>query len=789
VLIFQTNNFDKYDQIYLGQVDAGSSDFRPTVTLQPQPGQQDGLDIAASRVRFQLISTTGGLNGLFEFDPAAQRFNTDFSKSPVNRAGTDLERGAAVKSLQWSNDVLFVGGDFSNSSLANIMSLNRGRATSLPSRGLNSAVNSLLLMGDLLFVGGNFTGTLEGENRQLQYVGAFSASNNSWVPLGSGVNGPVSTLVRFPVNISEEVTEMAVAVSGSFTQINAYGDLPSVSAAGFAVWVPSQNSWLNHLSINQMAYVGQLSTSVGLVNETLLAGTLASGGISSHGAASLTDEDELVLRSLPVNIQLDQSVLPARKRATGSPQTAGVLTGVYDNDSTRNITILAGHFTARATDGSVVDNVLFLDGSKNDRVTGPPPGIDSESVFVSVAIQGDLLYAGGTVTGSIGESEVNGLVVYNLATGRYHTPQPGSLMGERVVVNAIAPRPESSDVYVGGDFSSAASLPCPGVCNFQRESSQWRRPGAGLQGTVYVLKWISSESLLAAGNLTVGGNQTMLASFNPETQEWSDITAGSSTKVAGPITTLGLARQDGSRFWIAGKTPAGIAFLMYYDGSDFRPVDSIFGERTTIEGLEVLALSENHGRTDFLENNQMLLVTGQLQLPRFGLVSAALFNGTALTPFILSSKADGTAGRIVGMFSENENTYSGGRKLFLFISPFYYTSTALTAFPLIRSPTLQRHRRPNLVLLGSSLHLPDRSGRSYCRSHPTISSRIRPSSQRNRSTTGSDTSPARVSARVAPPTRPRCSRNLAFLSISQRRTTSPVFLYNTPFPFISLSLS
>ena len=668
----QTNNYMKTEEIYMGHVDASREGFRPTVTLSPST-QQAGDTVVAGRIQFRLISSTGGLNGLFEFDPRKEEIDTDFAKSTVNRAGTDLDRGASINSLQWNDEIVFVGGNFSNSSVENIMSLNKGRASSLPEGGLNSAVRTMLLLDDMLFVGGNFTDSSEEGNDGLQYVGAYSIPNQSWVTLGSGVNGPVHSLVRFPVSTSEDTTETAVALSGGFTQINSFDDFPSISTNGFAIWVPSQNNWLEHLSIGQMAYVGHLTSSAELANHTLLAGTLASGGIASHGAASLYDDDGPVLRSLPVNIQLSQSELPARKRATDSKQARGVITGAFDTDSDRNLTILAGHFTAKASDGSTIENILFLDGSDGDTITGPTEGLDSESAILAMVIKDGLLFAGGSITGSISDSDVNGLVVYDLPGAQYYESQPGPLAGDNVVVNTIASRPGSSDVYVGGQFTSAASLPCPGVCYLRTDGFQWRRPGGTLQGTVSVLTWISDNELIAAGNLTVSGNQTMLASYNAEEQSWSTISGPSSSVITGPVTALGLADQDGSRFWVAGKSTDGMPFLVYYDGEDFHSVESLLGEQTTIEGVQVLAVSKDHDESDYLDKDQILLVTGKIQLPDFGLVSAALYNGTTLSPFILSSTADGRPGTIVALLSEYENTFtSDGRCSILFLYCFFY---------------------------------------------------------------------------------------------------------------------
>lgn len=190
-----------------------------------------------------------------------------------------------------------------------------------------------------------------------------------------------------------------------------------------------------------------------------------------------------------------------------------------------------------------------------------------------------------------------------------------------------------------------------------------------------MLTWISDNELIATGNLTVSGDQTMLASYNAEEQSWSAISGPSSSVITGPVTALGLADQDGSRFWVAGKSTDGLPFLVYYDGEDFHSVDSALGEQSTIEGVQVLAVSKDHDESDYLDKDQILLVTGKIQLPSFGLVSAALYNGTTLSPFILSSTADGRPGTIVALLSEYENTFTSDGRCFILLSLLFLLLT------------------------------------------------------------------------------------------------------------------
>lgn len=664
-LISQRNNYDKYDEIYSGQVDASSTKFSPFVKVTPERGQ-DEIDVVASRVEFQLKSSNGGLNGLYEFDPADKEASTaNLTKSAITMAGTSLDPDAKIEALAWEDGTLFVGGNFSNSSTQNLFSLNDGKTSSLPDDGLDSVVNSMLVLDSLLYVGGNFSNTVKGNNDKLKGVAIYDISEESWISMGSGVNGPVTSVVGFPLNISSDKTETTVAVSGDFTEIKKTNDRDSIAARGFAIWVPSEKKWLQELKIEQMAYVGQISASVKLEkdDETLLAGNLATGGIASHGAVSLNEDNgKLDLKSLPINIKLDDTETSKRKRSFEKEHTQGVLTGLFDKSSGRNITILAGHFTA-TSDESTINNLLFLDGAKDDAVTGAGSGIEDESTFLALGIQKDLLFAGGLVQGRVSDSDVNGLVVYDLANSEFLSGQPGILDGSEVIVRSIAPHPDSSDVYIGGHFQSAGALPCPAVCNFAIESEQWKRPGSGIQGNVSTLLWATGTKLIAAGNLTVDGNHTMLATYDTEGEQWSAITGKSSDRIEGEITVVSPAMQDGSELWIAGKLTSGSTFLVLYDGEEFKSVGSLFGDSTTIQGLQILTVKKEHDSNDFLDKNRVLLVTGQLQLPDFGIVSGGLYNGKTIEPFIMSSMFDGKPGSISGLFSENKVELPGSGKL------------------------------------------------------------------------------------------------------------------------------
>lgn len=662
--LYQTNNFDKYDQIYFGLVDASSGSFRPRVTMTPLAGQSLAqMTIVAQQVSFTLINSTGGLNGLYEYKPGTAVNASDFMTSAFNRLGSSFSAGSAVNALAASGDSTYIAGNFTAGRLRNIVSMkgSDANAQSLDG-GLNGEVKSLFPNGTNLFVGGKFTSTADNATEGLNNVAVYDTSSNKWSPLGAGVSGRVLRVVGMTMNVTSSTPEVVVSVNGDFDQLLAFGGNPAVKVRGFGVWVPSQRNWLQNLKLPIQSVEGVLSAS--MLNFTgapsLYAGSLSSSSLGASGAAVLKGE---TLGKLPVEIQPSSAASGLAKRDGSSPSSDinGVVTGVFDTNNGRNLTIMGGHFTAKGTDGSEIHNLVIMNGSDNDRVTGLGDEIASNSTFVALAVQGDILFAGGKVAGTVNGASVNGLITYNLASKTFDT-QPPALSGGNGTVSSIAVRASTKDVYVGGSFTTAGSLGCAGVCFFSTTASQWNQAGRNLAGNVSTLLWTTDNVLLAGGALTINSTfTTFLARYDVATQSWD--TYPGADKLPGPVTVLAAGASDGAKIWAAGAALAdGAAFLAKSDGSTWhRAGEQALQSATDIRGLQVFSLTASHDATsDLLAKDEALLLTGSISLSGVGSASAVLFDGTKFTPFALTSSntSPSGAGSIARVFSERGDYFA-----------------------------------------------------------------------------------------------------------------------------------
>ncbi|KAH0283677.1 hypothetical protein M436DRAFT_85810 [Aureobasidium namibiae CBS 147.97] len=694
--LYQTNYYDKYDQIYYGYVDAASDSFRPEVTLTPVAGQNTPLTVVAQRVRFELVTSTGGLNGLYDYDPNVATVNTDFSASKIDSAAMSLDTGAKINALAVYKDVTYVAGNFSNGDIHNIFSIGGENATSLPGGGLNSVVRTMYQNESTIYVGGNFTDTVTARTPGLSGIAAFSVDDNSWRALGAGVNGPVWAIVPLQLNITGADQEIVLAVSGDFTSVNAVGSNATYSADGFAAWVPSRGNWLHNLANATVALSGGLLAQTMVADYgQLLAGSLVASQIGMSDAVALSGSGRPSLSPLGISISASQESSTRRKRATTSQNVTGVATGYFYLDNGKNMTILGGHFTANSSTGSTINNLLIIDNTNNGQsVTGLPNTIDADSTVLALEVRDTSLFAGGSITGTANGDDINGLLVWDLATNALATSQPAALAGNSVTVNTIAAQPGSSNVFVGGSFENAGSMSCPSFCMYDTALGQWMPPASGLSGTINTMTWRSNNQLIVGGDFTTAGNHTKLALYDSKKQTFTDL--GASANLPGAVTAMSPANPNYDAWWVAGTASNGSSFLQKFDGTNWHSVTGL-GSATAIRGLQVMSLTEKHQLTDLVPSNEVLLITGSIELPDHGNASAVLFNGTTFQPFILTTTANGGQGTLSGMFVQNPSNFLSSKSHHLALGLVVLIGLAiacgLTFLLVVIGILVERHRR------------------------------------------------------------------------------------------------
>ncbi|OAA67611.1 Galactose oxidase/kelch, beta-propeller [Cordyceps fumosorosea ARSEF 2679] len=665
--LFQTNNFDKYDQIYFGFVEKTSDKFQASVTLSPAGDQtvQD-LVVVAQQVGFTLINSVGGLNGLFDFDPQGPLPDErSLDSSAINKLGYSFDKSSGVKALTTSSDTTYIAGNFSSKSHRNILAISSkgGEAKNL-NGGLNGRVVAMQVDNSKLYVGGSFSNTLSNDTKGINNVAVYDPDSDTWSPLGAGVDGSVDYVVLLRVNTTEGKPETVIAFTGAFTHSNGYGTVPSTQVDGVALWVPSQNIWLHNSEHNVPRYSGTLSASYLDLrgNNSLLAGSIDVSTLAVDGVASLTSDG---LGKFPVKIDSKAPSSSKRQRSLGGDGgMAGVSTGTFYENTDESLTILAGHFTVQGQNNdSTIHNLVFIDAKQGNKTSGLPDGINDNSSFIAVDLWKNILFAGGQVSGKVNGMDAHGIIAWDLDAKQF-SHQPAGLTGGDGVVTSIAVRPSGGNqVFVGGSFEKAGALDCPGLCVFNIDDDQWTRPGTVITGQVTGLQWISTDSILVAGDLVASSSGSKpLAYYNPVKQTWTDFPR--IEEVPGPVAVITPASMDLKQFWIGGTSlKDNSTFLMKWDGSNWRSVEQKLPNTTVLRSIQVFQLTKSHDRAPLLETDQALMITGAIDLPNTGSVSACLFNGSHYVPYALTTSNNKGTGSIGRIFSQRPNKIGHNRHM------------------------------------------------------------------------------------------------------------------------------
>ncbi|TGZ81774.1 hypothetical protein EX30DRAFT_354763 [Ascodesmis nigricans] len=666
---FQTNDFDKYDVIYEGDVDAADGSFKPTITLSPVPGQSlPVVNVVAQKVQLRLMSdntatdgsssgsatTTVAINGIYEFKPSESKAS-GFMDSKTTKSGLSLEKNAIVRSVVVHNDFTYVGGRFASSDdkFANFMALNKeGDRVDVPEGGLNGEVYAMSVIGDLLYIGGTFTQTKSGSTSGVSGFAAYDFKKNQWVSLGSGVNGGVADIVRVSLSLGSGTD--GIAITGDFTQLQP-GSSP-IDAAGLAVWIPSQKTWLDALE-GELTIAGVLTSSVLSGNDTIYSGSIASNSMLSSGAVYLSGKDKTRIQTSTLRFTSQESN-SLQKRDVSDMGISGVKTGLFYVDKGYNLTVLGGRFAAQGKSGTI-HNLAIIDGKTGD-ITGGSKEFNSQSTVLTMDNVGTQLFLGGSLEG---DNSISGVAVWDLAEKSLAASQPPGLQGTNVTVYSVTNRPDTKDIYVAGDFETAGSLTCANLCIYDTKAKQWRQTGSNNPGVIYTAQWIGANSLLVGGDMKLNNTVTYLALFNAQTSTFQAVD-GDVSKLPGPVKSVAKDSDDATSFFVSGTNADGSSYLVKFQDRKVATMPTKFGKRSDIQGIQVLELMKKTDATDFLDGHHALVVTGSLDIQGFGNASVVTWDGSAWLPFLLTSRADGEPGAVSSFFSEYDPVFSPeGKKM------------------------------------------------------------------------------------------------------------------------------
>jgi hypothetical protein len=360
-------------------------------------------------------------------------------------------------------------------------------------------------------------------------------ASGTWSTLGTGSSNGVSGYVNALAVVGNEVV-----VGGAFTSAG------GVSANYVARFNTQTNTWSTLGTGSSNGVSGGSVYALAVVgNEVVVGGDFNSaGGVSANSVARF-------------------NTLTNTWSSLGTGSSNGVSGGgVSALAVVGNEVVVGGTFTQAG--GVSANNVARFNTQTNTWSalgTGSSNGVNN--TVRALAVVGNEVYVGGGFIFAGGVS-ANCVARFNTLTNTWSSLGTGSSNGVNGGVRALAV--SGSEVFVGGDFTSAGGVSAINVARFNTQTNTWSSLGTGsgngVNGRVTALAVVGNE-VYAGGWFTLAGGvfANYVARFNTQTNTWSTLGTGSSSGVNSYVTALAVV---GSEVVVGGIfTSAGGVFANY----------------------------------------------------------------------------------------------------------------------------------------------------------------------------------------------------------------------------------
>lgn len=708
--IYQNNLEDKFDYLFYGHLNGSStSEGKNRITIQYEKAIDPSVTdpwVVVDKVVANIVSldnyylknntnTTNShngteshllsvsLNGLFEYSlgnfsdfekdlvytkvgnkTVIKETNNFVGNSSINLLSGELSLDSVVNQIlmQNSSDAtkLLLLGDFSssNSSLLNksILTLNAG--------GYNASSNSTLAQlakrqlykrADVEYMGvlfNNTISTLYNVGAGFIATGDFSASGgerSSFFKNLANDNKTTSTANNFALYLDGSWYSFGNNyTSGNysrFVQIEIDGSeyfIFSTEDNIYKVWDNTNRHWPSS---------GTLDISTALTLEERdhqLIGGSSFGVMDFYGIDEAYVLNNTQFNSFGLNIS-SGSVLSS----FFVDLALSVISGRFETEQSINNVALLKNDVASALNGSLV----WGDGTAVTTMY-----VDNEAQYLFLGTNGSVLTASNNITG---------LIVYSLSDYSFASVQPATLStndNSNVRVNALVYYDEGKQLLVGGHFDNAGSLECPSICIYDVQNTRWIDPmssGSSIGGNVTDARFLSSNQVLLSGNMTVNDTDVAFAVYNFASGLLEDAGSDLNDNIAEPQKYIINEKSSGE---LTNRLAAyGAGFVVGFNGSEWGSIAKgiDFSSKTTFTDLKLLKLSKANSANlnqQYFDNDQALMLSGIFNLTDYGLVNAALFDGTSWIPYIFSLSSSGV-GVINSLLLEDVYRYQSSSDL------------------------------------------------------------------------------------------------------------------------------
>lgn len=655
-LIYQTNEYEKYDTLYTGDLTLDADSVYVEMKIL-KALNSDQIYVVADSIQLQYIQLelneiTGNitttyyvekhemieLNGLMEY--SISNFTDDSILYPIgntsfNLIGSALEEDAVVNQIILNDTSLVIGGNFESEFGDNILGLEIH----------NSHLSNQLNVTNYFTIDGGVNGEISqlyGPLDDFVMIGSFNKfTDMSHSALSSGsviYNTGTQSIESLNISEASSVSQLSGMVFNNteYLVIN-YNNSERAELLDYTsntIFENSTSFGMNILSSLDTSDRNWMLSSH--LDTTYVIGSIIQYDLESNNI---------------VQVEGDNLVPVVLKNASS------LVSGVYINNDT---TIVAGDNIYQLTKNStsLLSTDFYFDG---DTQVGHLMYYKSDLIF---SVNG---------SASFDSDPISGLAFYTLNTSSLKTLNEtfnGSIADMSV-------DPEFGTIIAVGSFSVGD---CESICTFGNNSDALNvnRSVSDISGPLSSLEYYDEHKVLIGGNFTANGKNGYLGIYDTYNNSVS-VLEELSTQLSGPVVNFVFGNERSNNKTLDDLIVVmGTDYIGYFNNSKWTSIsdglDLSNGKLTDISFVKSLASSSN-----FYES-QVLLLTGKFEISNYGIVSSALWNGKEWLPYTITAKnleiADAKAQSVVRMTS-----------MYIYDGTFTSSSTSTTVSSSTAAPS------------------------------------------------------------------------------------------------------
>lgn len=416
-----------------------------------------------------------------------------------------------IRAIVVNGSDVYIGGDFDTAGGVTANYIARWDTTTNTwhtlgsgiSNGLDRPVQTLVVSGNTLYVGGQFSNAGGAPARGLA---AWNINAQTWNSIGNGVENGVHGYV------------FALALNGSDLYVGGGFDRAgTITATNVARWNTSSSTWF---ALGR----GTNNDNYPYVQSMIMSGTqLYIGG-------QFTSVSDGVITTTVNNVAAWSTTQHTWSALGAGLSGVDVFTGATSLALGPNGVYVTGHFTQAGS--TPVHNIARWTGSQWLALQNPIESFDGlDNDGEALLINGGDVYVGG-IFNNAGIRSALSLARWNI------TEQNWYALGNGVNSYLTALAVSGDDVYLGGDFTSAGGLTAGHIAHWNRRTQTWSNLDGGVSGcrkTGGACDFPSVDAIIISGtDVYVGGNfssaggvpANSLARWDTTTNQWFDVGNG-----------------------------------------------------------------------------------------------------------------------------------------------------------------------------------------------------------------------------------------------------------------------